>query len=76
MPTALGASPTAIAAPAVFVARSIGVTLSVPALATKAVLPSGVMAIAPGAPPTVIAAPAVLSAVLTGVTFPPAASTT
>ena len=51
-------------------------TLSVPALATKAVLPSGVMAIALGAPPTVIAAPAVLSAVLTGVTFPPAASTT
>jgi len=52
------------------------VTLSVPELATNAVLPSGVTAIALGAPPTVIAAPAVLFAVLTGVTVPAPALTT
>ena len=76
MPMALGASPTAIAPPAVLLARSIGVTLSVPALATNAVLPSGVMAIAPGAPPTRMAGPAVLFAVVTGVTVPAPVLTT
>ena len=52
-----------------FVARSIGVTVSAAVLATKAVLPSGVMAIAEGASPTAIAAPAVLVSVVTGLTL-------
>ena len=45
-------------APAVWVARSMGVTLALPKFATKAVAPSGVIAIPAGLSPTAIGVPA------------------
>ena len=68
MATALGASPTAIAAPGALPATVIGVTLSEPELVTNALAPSGVMAMPVGASPTAIVAPAVRAATSIGVT--------
>jgi hypothetical protein len=56
--------------PAVLVAVSIGVTVPDVVFATKAVLPLGVMAMAPGSRPTVMAGPGLFVAVLIGVTVP------
>jgi hypothetical protein len=66
---AAGESPTRIGVPIVRVVRSTGVTVPPSKLATKAVFPSGVIAIAnPG--PTVSGVPAVPVATSTGVSVP------
>src|SRR5215218_8691840 len=72
MATALALVKPPIAAAAAFVATSTGVTL--PALATKAVLPSGVTATAFAPAPVGIAGPAALVAVSIGVTALPLAT--
>jgi hypothetical protein len=63
-----GADPTGTGVPGVFVVVLIGVTSSEPLLATYAVPPFGVIAIAAGSVPTVIGVPGVFVAVLIGVT--------
>ena len=65
-----GLAPTAIGLPAALVAVFIGVTLPEPLLATYAVRPSGVIAIANGLLPTGIGLPAAFVAVFIGVTLP------
>ena len=73
---AAGAVPTVIGAFAVFVPRSIGVTVPPALFATYAVLPSGVMAIDTGDDPTGIGVPTAFVAALTGITASPISSTT
>ena len=58
-----------IEAPALFLERLIGVTELDPKLATYAVVPSGVMAMASGCSPTPMALPALPVARLIGVTL-------
>jgi hypothetical protein len=69
----LSPTPTSVVA---FVARSIRVTSSSAALATYAVLPSGVIAIAWGSLPTGIVAPATRVATSTARTWSAPVSTT
>src|SRR5580704_14973500 len=74
-----GPVPTLIAAPAVFVAVSIGVTVSPVSwleLATYAVAPPGVIAMASGPVPAGIAGSALPVAMLIGVTALPPVSVT
>ena len=60
--------PALITLPTALVAVAMGVTVPEMTLATQAVVPSGVIAIASGAVPTLIARPALLVAVRIGVT--------
>jgi hypothetical protein len=63
-----GSLPTLIGLPGVLVAVAMGVTMPELKLVMKAVLPSGVIAIAQGPPPTLIGFSRVLVAVAIGVT--------